>query len=441
MGHLIKSPSPAPLAAATVGPRSRFGGSAEPAVAIIGAGPYGLSIAAHLRTLGVDFRIFGVAMDRWRVHMPKGMFLKSEGCASNLFEPTGAHTLQRYCADQGLPYAAYGAPVPLEILTRYGLSFQERFVPAVENTMVTALDRMSDAFELRLASGETLRAARVVVATGMSHTAYIPTALARLPAELLSHSEEHQDLPAFKGRDITVIGGGQSALETAALLQEAGAEVRLLVRRSKIHWNGAPPLARRSLVERIRHPMSHLGPGLGPWFYANAPMVFCHLPSKMRIARTEKALGPAGAWWLKERVVGRLPVMLGYSVRGAEVCREGVRLHLERSDGELRWLTTGNVIAATGYRFVLRSLPFLSEQLRSELRSVQQTPVLSPNFESSVPGLYFTGLASANQFGPAMRFLHGAGFTARCVTRHIAVRGHRFRLPLSVRANRAPRCA
>jgi len=410
---------------------------ANPAVAVIGAGPYGLSVAAHLRSNGVDFRIFGTPMHGWRAHMPKGMFLKSEGWASNLFDPASGYTLRQYCAEEGLPYAEYGAPVSLETFTQYGLSFQRRLVPTVENVMVTALGRSSAAFELALASGETLRASNVVVATGMSHTAHIPTALAQLPAELLSHSGSHVDLSAFKGRDVTVIGGGQSALETAALLHQAEAEVRLLVRRPPILWNGNPNLSRRTLHERMRHPMSKLGPGLGPWLYSNAPMLFCHLPRQLRIARVRKALGPAGAWWLRDRVVGRLPIMLGYFVRGVETRGEKVLLHLQGSDGQFRQLTTGHVIAATGYRFALGSLPFLSENLLSQLRSLQQTPVLSPNFESSVPGLYFTGLASANQFGPAMRFLHGAEYTARRVSRHIADGRRRLGFPLSAGRTRA----
>ena len=151
-------------------------------VAIIGAGPYGLSIAAHLRSQGVNFRIFGTPMHRWLEHMPKGMFLKSEGCASNLFDPADGYTLKQYCAEKGLPYAPYGAPVSIEAFTQYGTSFQHRFVPMVENVMVTALDRSSATFELRLASGETHRASRVVIATGMSHTEYIPAALSQLPA-------------------------------------------------------------------------------------------------------------------------------------------------------------------------------------------------------------------------------------------------------------------
>ena len=154
---------------------------ADPPVVVIGAGPYGLSIAAHLRFCGVDFRIFGSPMHRWRAHMPKGMFLKSEGCASNLFEPSGGHTLAQYCAEQGLPYAQYGAAVSLETFTQYGLSFQRRLVPTVENEMVTALHKSSATFEVLLSNGEMLKVNKVVVATGMSHTAYIPEALAQLP--------------------------------------------------------------------------------------------------------------------------------------------------------------------------------------------------------------------------------------------------------------------
>jgi len=409
-------------------------------VAVIGAGPYGLSVAAHLRSQGVNFRIFGTPMYHWLEHMPKGMFLKSEGCASNLFDPMDGYTLKQYCAEKGLPYAQYGAPVSVEAFTQYGLSFQRRLVPTVENVMVTALRGSSATFELRLASGETLQASKVVIATGMSNTEYIPAALAQLPPELLSHSGSHRELCGFKGRDVTVLGGGQSALETAALLHEAGAEVRLLVRRPSIVWNGTPNLRRRSFGDRIRHPMSNLGPGLGPWVYSNAPMLFCYLPRRLRIARVQNALGPAGAWWLRDRVVGRFPIMLSHFVQKAETRGERVLLQLQGPGGVLRQITTNHVIAATGYRFDLGSLPFLSEHVLSQLGSVQQTPVLSPNFESSIPGLYFTGLASANQFGPAMRFLHGADYTARRVCRHIVGGASRFALLLSAGLSRAPMC-
>jgi hypothetical protein len=402
-------------------------------VAIIGAGPYGLSLAAHLQARGVDFRIFGKSMHTWRAHMPHGMFLKSEGGASNLYDPMALCSLRQYCAQEGTPYADYYRPVPLDVFTEYALSFQRRFVPGVEDVMVTALERRSAQFELRLASGEMVYARKVVIATGVSHAAHVPAEVATLPKELWSHSSAYRDLSRFKGRNVTVIGAGQSALESAALLHEAGADVLLLARRAKVVWNELPVPGRRSLYRRLRRPMSDLGPGLGPWLYSNAPQLFRWLPRGVRIARVKNTLGPAGGWWLKERVVDRVPMLLGYTLQGAETRGDGLLLHLEAADGERRQHTTGHVIAATGYRFSVRSQGFLSAELLAQLRTVNESPILSSHFESTVPGLYFTGLASAIQFGPVMRFLCGAGVTARRICRHIAGRsnvpGRRVSLP------------
>ena len=407
-------------------------------VAIIGAGPYGLSIAAHLRSQGVNFRIFGAPMQQWYAHSPKGMFLKSEGFASNLFDPSG-YSLKRYCADEQLPYGECGVPVALDTFVGYGLSFQRQFVPMVENTTVTVLDRSSAGFQFRLEGGETVKATTVVVATGMSYMAYMPEVLAHLPAEVMSHSGNHHQLNKFKGRDVTVIGGGQSALETAALLHEAGANVRLVVRKHAIAWNEPPETCCRSVVKQLRRPMSHLGPGMGPWVYSNAPLLFHYLPAKFRLAKVQKALGPAGAWWLRDRVIGCLPMLVGWSVREARMCNKGVMLELESPDGELRRLKTEHVIAATGYRFALGSLPFLSKGLISQLRSIQQTPILSSNFESSIAGLYFVGLAS-QPVRTAMRFLHGARYTAQRVSRHIAVSRRWSGLPRSTVRSDALEC-
>jgi hypothetical protein len=386
-------------------------------VAIVGAGPYGLSIAAHLRTSGPDFRIFGTSMHRWRAQMPTGMFLKSELSGSNLFDPDESYTLQKHCSCAGF---SSDIPISLETFTRYGLSFQQRLVPMVEDVSVTEIDKQMDAFQLRLASGEELTARNVVIATGLSHTAHIPSELAHLPLELLSHSSDHSDLGHFKGRDVVVIGGGQSALETAALLNEGQATVRLLVRRKSIEWNPHPKPGPRSLWERTRRPESALGNGLRTWFCAEAPNVFYHLPQGIRIEFVQNFLGPAGAYWLRERVLGRVPTLLGNWVRGAESRGDRVVLHVQGLDGNSREIITDHVIAASGYRFVVQALPFLSQALK---RRLQPVPSLSSTFESCVPGLYFTGLASAHHFGSAMRFLYGARYTARCVSRAVASRG------------------
>jgi thioredoxin reductase len=388
-------------------------------VCIVGAGPYGVSIAAHLQSKGIDFRIFGISMHRWRAQMPIGMFLKSEGRGSSLSDPTGYHTLPRYCTEEGLPYGEWGKPVSRDVFVRYALSFQRNLVAGLENSMVTTVCKPRDTFTLELSSGERLNAERIIIATGLEHMAYTPPELGQLPASLRSHSADHYDLSEFKGRDVTVIGGGQSALETAALLHEEGASVRLLVRKPSVAWNPIPKMVRRTLYQRLRQPRTNLGDGLQLWLYSNAPYLFRHLPQRIRLERSTNVLGPAGAWWLKERVVG-LPILFSHSVRSFEARGGRAVLHVSDEHGLSRDVATDHVIAATGYRFQLDRLPFLSEALRSRLRHEQQLPILSPNFESSVPGLYFTGLASSYAFGPAMRFLHGANYTAQRISNHLA---------------------
>jgi lysine/ornithine N-monooxygenase len=409
-------------------------------VAIIGAGPYGVSIAAHLQSAGIDFRIFGRPMYRWQCQMPKGMLLKSEGCASSLSDPAARYTLARYCAERGLPYGERGAPVSLEVFTQYALSFQRVLAPNVEEVMVDGVDASGDGFELRLADGATMRASKVIVATGLEHAAHIPPVLAGLPSELLSHSADHYDLSRFKGRDVTVIGGGQSALEAAALLSEEGATVCLIVRKPSLAWNQTPRFVRRPLYQRLRRPVSNLGEGLELWVCCTAPTLFHHLPLQIRFERVKTVLGPAGAWWLKDRVVGRVQTFLGHIVRRAEARSDRAVLQLAGQDGQVVNVTADHVIAATGYRFDLQRLPFLSQYLKSRLRAKQQQPVLSTHFESSVPGLYFTGLASASSFGPAMRFLHGANYTARRMSHHIVAGRRQNGWSPAFQCARAARC-
>lgn len=403
-------------------------------VAIIGAGPFGLSIAAHLRSSGVPFRIFGTPMHRWRAEMPMGMFLKSEWDASDLADPAGRYTLKQFCGEARLP--CENGPISLDTFTRYAMSFQRRLVPMVEDVMVTSLDRKQDGFELRLVNGEDLRANRVVIATGLSHAEHVPQELVQLPAELRSHSSAHHDLRRFEGRDVVVVGAGQSALETAALLNEAEARATLLVRGSSIKWLKRPPSGQRSLWQRIRRPASPLGAGLETWFCATAPMIFHRLSQATRLnmvrgGRTREAvLGPSGAWWLRERIVGRLPILLGQSLLGVATKGGKAILRVNGPDGRSRYLATDHIIAATGYRFAASSLPFFSESLLRDLRCLEQVPQLSQSFESSIPGLYFTGLASAFNFGPVMRFLCGSQYTAERICRDICKSQARFRSPV-----------
>jgi Pyridine nucleotide-disulphide oxidoreductase len=388
-------------------------------VAVVGAGPYGLSIASHLRARGVDFRIFGTPMQTWRTEMPQGMFLKSEGFASNLYDPAGASTLAAYCAENGFAYADAGLPISRAVFADYGVAFQRRQVPTLEQQDVVAVAQAPAGFRITLASGEAFDARRVVLAVGISHFAHLPPELAGLPRALVTHSSHHGPLDGFEGREVIVLGAGASALDCAALLSRAGASVRLVARVPQVHFHAPPGPGGRTWIDALRAPQSGLGPGWRSRLCTDAPLLFHAMPEWFRLKVVARHLGPAAGWWTRDMVAGKVAFDLGLSLRAAAEEGGRIRLDLATDAGERRTLTADHVVAATGYRPLVQRLGFLSDALRTQIRTVDAAPVLSAAFESSVPGLYFTGLASANAFGPLVRFAFGADFTARRLSRHL----------------------
>lgn len=391
-------------------------------VAIIGAGPYGLSLAAHLKGVAIPFRIFGSPMDSWRKHMPPGMLLKSDGFASNLSDPEGAFTLERFCAQEGIGYHATDLPVGLECFTAYGLAFQKLFASELEEKKVTSVECVSDGFRLMLEDQDPLTARCVAVAVGISHFAYLPPELEHFPAEFVTHSFAHGDLRRFRGARVAVIGGGASALDLAALLHEQGAEAHLIARQTKLAFQGRLAPGRRSLWKRLRQPATGIGPGLKSLLYVKYPNLFRHLPRHLRVNVVKTHLGPAAGWPTRDRVIGRVPLSLGFRIDRVGISGNQVNLGLAGADGTVVEHVADHVIAATGYKVDLRRLPFLGEDVLARVSCLQNAPVLSANFESSIAGLYFLGLASANSFGPMMRFAYGADYTTRKITRHLAGR-------------------
>jgi thioredoxin reductase len=386
--------------------------------AIIGAGPYGLSIAAHLSKSSLTFRIFGSPMDSWRSHMPKGMLLKSEGFASNLYDPDSSFTLQHFCQETNLPYEDVGNPVPLEVFSAYGLEFQRRLVPTLEQTDITSLSRTSDGFELKTADGQIVFARTVIVATGITHFSYLPPFLVDLPVSHVSHSSQNHDLSSFRGKTVAVLGAGASAVDIAAILHEEGSQVQLVARRREIafHTKAKEP---RPLQQRLRYPRSGLGIGWSTRLCTDAPLLFHVLPQKFRLRFVRDHLGPAPGWFVRDKVTGKFPMHLGCEIISAAIEDGKVRLKLVRKDGRDSELIVDHVISATGYRVSLSRMKFLDEALRRILHKVEDTPVLSSHFETSASGLYMVGPAAANSFGPLMRFAYGAKFTAKHISKHI----------------------
>jgi thioredoxin reductase len=388
-------------------------------IVIVGAGPYGLSLAAHLKDRGVGFRIFGKPMSNWREKMPRGMLLKSDGFASNLADPGDALTLEAYCAEQGLPYGAEGHPISRDCFIAYGEAFQQRFVPEMEDRFVTSIRRSGNEFAVRLDDGEIVTADKIIIGIGISDFPYIPPALAGLPDEFLTHPSHHEDLAVFCGREVAVIGSGSSAIDVAALLQEQGAAVQLIARRAELRFHGRPE-EHRPLATRLRWPNTGIGPGWPSVLYTKTPAVFHRLPQDLRRRIVTTSHGPAGGWYMRDRILDHVPYLTGYAPQACEIGGGKIKVRLAGADGSERAISVDHVIAATGYRVDFRTVGFLDVALRRELNSVHGLPVLSRNFETSVAGLYIIGPAAAFSFGPMFRFVLGARYTARRLARYLA---------------------
>lgn len=401
-------------------------------VAIIGAGPYGLSVAAHLEGLGVDYRIFGKPMELWREHMPPGMRLKSDGSSSDVADPQNALTLKKYCAREGIEHHDSKIPVRLDTFTAYGMAFQKEFVSRLEEKMLTSMERAANGFILHFDDQDVVMARRVVIAIGVLAFSYIPEFLAGIGPEYVTHSSHYGNLDSLRGKEVTVMGAGASAIDVAGSLEEHGINVSLMTRRPTIEFHNPP--GHRTLRNRLRAPNSGIGAGWGLRIFADEPRTFHFLPESMRLRKAQEILGPSAGWFMKDAIVGKVPLLTGLTPRRASV--ENGRLHIEATaaDGSNREIVTDHLVAGTGYRVDLTRLKFMPPALLSQINAVQRTPVLSTHYETSIKGLYFVGPATLNSFGPVVRFVFGARYSARRLAPHIAATLTRRPVPVTAPA-------
>ena len=377
---------------------------------VIGAGPYGLSIAAHLRAKNIPVRVFGRAMEFWQ-KMPADMYLKSFWSAASLSDAEGKYTLDRYAASIG---SHEQRPIPLTFFLKYCRWFQEHAVPDIDPTYVESLAHDGQQFHLQLADGRNVDASHVVVATGIAPFAHLPEYARDLPASLASHTQEHTDLTKFKGRNVAVVGRGQSALEYAALLYEAGATVEVIAR-GPIIWINRKLYDTTGPARHIFYPPSDVGPPGLNWVIAY-PLIFSRLPDKMREAIDRRAVRPAGAQWLRPRVEGNVRLTPDTYIVKAKP--QGQGLHCKLSDGTTRDLDY--LFLGTGYQADIETLRFIDPELRRKVLTHDGSPVQNGWFESSIPHLYFVGALSGFTFGPICRFVAGSDAAARQVSQHVA---------------------
>jgi FAD-dependent urate hydroxylase len=378
-------------------------------VAVVGAGPYGLSVAAHLKRAGIATHVFGEPMAFWRQNTPAGMLLRSPWRATHLSDPDSALSLDAYASAHGVDP---GKRLPRKQFVAYGEWFQRHAVPDVDRRTVRLIDGIGNGFRLQLGDGEILSADRVVIATGLLNQEYRPPLFRNLPPALVSHTSQHADLSVFRSKRVAVIGRGQSACESAALLAEAGAEAEI-ISRGPIHWLGmsANSAARNTLRMQLRQALtapSEVGPFPLSWLVELPDLVRC-LPARYRDEFSRRCLKAGAAGWLEPRFAN-VTCTPGHSITGASALGGCITLDLD--DGAK---TFDHVLLGTGYRVDISSIGILAPQLLGKIKCVDGSPLLGPGLQSSVPKLHFVGAYAVASFGPLLRFIAGAPYAARSV--------------------------
>ena len=346
-------------------------------------------------------------------------YLKSYCFGTNISAPTPGHTFADYNGPRGLETFE---PCSMENFTAYGRWFQQSLVPRIEDVDVEGLERQSGGFVLTLADGRRCDADSVVIATGLSGFASLPPLLRSLPAGRVAHTSDITSFAAFRGRDVAVVGAGQSALEAAALLFEAGARPQLMVREDTILWQTRVS-RERSLWRQVRSPIAGLGTGPKAWTLTRFPGAMHNLPDAWRTSFTRSHLPAEGAWWLRSRVENKFPVHLGATVVAALEAgsRAALRLRLAKDNSE-RELLFDHVVAGTGFDIDIERLAFIEGKLRGAIARLEHSPRLDASFQSSVPGLHFIGPTSEMSFGPLFRFVVGANYSAQVLSACLAPR-------------------
>jgi cation diffusion facilitator CzcD-associated flavoprotein CzcO len=363
----------------------------------------------------MEVKVFGQPMSFWAQNMPMGMFLRSNWTATRIADPNLALTLEAYQSASG---TKFDKPVPVHDFIQYGLWYQREAVPNLDRRNVSLLESRPEGFRLTFEDGKTVTSRRVIVAAGIGPFARRPDEFQHLPSSLVSHTSEHRDLREFAGRQVLVIGSGQSALESAALLHENAIEVEVAARASRIQW--LQGFASRTLhhqmgrlTSRLLYAPTDVGPAGLSQLMAR-PHLLRHLPRALQNKLWKRAIRPAGARWLVKRLHD-VPIHLGRRVVSAAPL--GRRVKVTFDDASER--TIDHILLGTGYRVDISKYAFLAPKLVKTIDSVNGYPLLNESFETSVPRLHILGAPAAWSFGPLMQFVSGTQYASEELVRSI----------------------
>jgi cation diffusion facilitator CzcD-associated flavoprotein CzcO len=382
---------------------------------VLGAGPYGLSAATHLRSRGLKVAVFGKPIQLWREHMPEGMYLRSYWWATNLSDPQKKYSFEHYFQEKGIDLATVPDPITLEMFVDYALWFQKNAVPDLDETYIAHIERKDNQFLVTLEDGRVVSCNSVVMAPGLHYYRHVPEEYKELPSTLVSHSSDHNKLGRFEGKRVAIIGRGQAALELAALAREAGAEVQL-ISRSPFRWVKVASGKLPPWLQSIRSPKAMMGSGWSNLLLEKYPYVFHRTSQSRKDTMVDTTHGPAGSHWLKPRLIGKVTMRENVSVKQVEAVDDIAQITL--SDGEV--VQVDHIILGTGFHPDVKRLHMLDTTLADAVQTYKGSPVLNTWFESNVPGLYFIGYSAVRSFGPYYRFVTGVEASAKRVAHAVA---------------------
>jgi hypothetical protein len=355
-------------------------------------------------------------MEFWAEKMPEGMLLRSPRVASNISDPAHTLTLEDYEAACAKPPSA---PLPLTNFVDYGRWFCRGISETLDGRNVVSVEREDGRFVLVLEDGESVRVQRVIIAAGIGPFKRKPDVFKDLDPALASHCYDGRRVRDFAGRRVAVIGAGQSALESAALLHEAGAEVEVIAKIPQLRWIGMHPrLHQLGPISALLYSQHDVGPA-GISRLVAMPNVMRHVPLGIRDRIRTRAVRPAGAKWLPQRLT-KVKVASGRVVVEARAAGDEVRMKLD--DGSER--SAHHVLMGTGYSVDIGKYDFMSRELLDRIQVLDGYPALTSGFCSSVPGLHFVGATAARTFGPLLYFVAGTEFASRAVTSYIVRHGN-----------------
>ncbi len=374
---------------------------------IVGAGPYGIAVAAFARKMGLDFLIVGKPMGFWKSSMPEEMLLRS-GTDWHL-DASNELTLERFVNEGNLP-GGFKVPISKKDFLAYANWFIDQNNLNIIDQKVTRLMLTEDGkYRATLQNSDVaIEADNVVVAIGFEYYQNIPAGIiSGISSKYYGHSCDVVKFDFLKDKKCLILGGRQAAFEWSALSFEKGCKEVVLVfdhdlpKFEHSDWSWIDPLIKSSLET-------------AGWFSALATEERERIQNEFWKEGRLK-LEP----WLKERLTGKnLKIYPNDAIDRIEEKQSGPGLNVYTAGG--REFAVDYLILATGYKIDLGKIPFLRDgNLGGRIETQKDFPVLNARFESNIPGLYFTSFASMASFGPFCGFIKGAPLSAKIIVEGI----------------------